>query len=225
MPHLRGPRASHRRHFESATSAGPRRPRCPRPGSRPARGVPALPEGAGAGSPDFEPVRRGGPECFFGGWGRARCRTGSRAPSFRPPTPQGSSSRRGPRTPSRRSRMLCSLIPVDIPTAATASTALSADSALTAYFGLCHNPSCSLQRFVVISHVIACPAGTRRARRPGPGGRVRPAADGRAGPFRFRKERIAPRWRSPSWRLGLRAPRSRSRSSSLALRATPRRVL
>ncbi len=81
------------------------------------------------------------------------------------------------------------LIPVDTPTAAAASTALSADSArLTAYFGfkLCLNPTCSLQRFVVLSHVIACPAGTRRARPPGTGwGRVRPAADGRAGPFRF----------------------------------------
>jgi hypothetical protein len=39
----------------------------------------------------------------------------------------------------------------------------------TAYLGLCHNPHCSLQRFVVISHVIAGPAGTRRSRPPGTG--------------------------------------------------------
>ncbi len=77
-----------------------------------------------------------------------------------------------------------SLIPVDISTAATASTALSADSALTAYFDLCHNPSCSLQRFVVLSHVIAWPAGTRRAHPPGTGWA---SAAGRRRPFRFRK--------------------------------------
>jgi hypothetical protein len=35
----------------------------------------------------------------------------------------------------------------------------------------------------------------------------------------------SPSWRSPSGRLGLRVPRSRSCSSSLARRATPRRVL
>jgi hypothetical protein len=74
----------------------------------------------------------------------------------------------------------------------------SAYFALTTYFGLCHNPACSLQHFVVLSHVIACPAGARRAARgpgraiahPGPWATVRPAADGRAGPFRFRKERM-----------------------------------
>jgi hypothetical protein len=137
MPHLRGPRASHRRHFESATSSGPRRPRCQRPGSRPARGSRLGLRARVWAAPILSPSGRGVRQDFSGRWGRARCRTGSRAPSFRPPTPQGSSSRRGPRTPSRRSRMLCSLIPVDIPTAATASTALSADSAL---IGLCHNP-------------------------------------------------------------------------------------
>ncbi len=86
---------------------------------------------------------------------------------LRLPAPQGSSSRRGPRTPSRRSRMLCSLIPVDIPTAAAASTALSADRALTACFGLCHNPPCSLQRFVVLSHAAGRPSKAGRTRPPG----------------------------------------------------------
>ncbi len=33
---------------------------------------------------------------------------------------------------------------------------------MTAYFGLCHNPHCSLQ-CCVLSHVIAGPAGTRRS--------------------------------------------------------------
>ena len=37
--------------------------------------------------------------------------------------------------------------------------------------------------------------------------------------------RFAPRGRSTSWRLGLRVPRSQRRSPSLALQATPRRVL
>jgi hypothetical protein len=105
---------------------------------------------------------------------------------------------RGRRVPETRLRRGC-LIPVDVSTAATASTAFSADSApLTSDFGSCYNPQahCSLQRFVtvvispshhdVIAPAAAGPAGTRR--RPGPGGRVRPAADGRAGPspFRFR---------------------------------------
>jgi hypothetical protein len=70
----------------------------------------------------------------------------------------------------------CVTVPADsfnIPTAATASTALS-PSLLTArrsdcLFGLCRNPYCSLQRFVVISNVIARPAGTRRSRPPGTG--------------------------------------------------------
>jgi hypothetical protein len=72
---------------------------------------------------------------------------------------------------------------------ATASTALSADSALAAY------SACAVTRIAVgsdssssVMASLAPPAPAARAR-PGPGGRVRPAAaDGRAVPFRFRKE-------------------------------------
>jgi hypothetical protein len=67
---------------------------------------------------------------------------------------------------------------------------LSADSALTAY------SACAVTRIAVCSDSSSsslsppAPADRRGApARPGPpGGRVRPAADGRAGPFRFRKE-------------------------------------
>jgi hypothetical protein len=113
---------------------------------------------------------------------------GSRSPSCRPPTRQGSSSRRGP----RRSRMLCSLLPVDILTAGTSSTALSADSALTAFsaYAITRVAVCSVSSSSVMSS-FAPPATAARAR-PGPNGRERPAANGRADPFRFRKEHSMP---------------------------------
>ncbi len=122
------------------------------------------------------------PRAFFRGLGPGTVSDRVPRPAVRPPTPQGSSSRRGPRTPPRRSLI------VDIPTAGTASTALSADSALTAY------SACAVTRVAVCSDSspsvmssLAPPAPAARAR-PGQGGRVRPAADGRAGPFQFQKE-------------------------------------
>jgi hypothetical protein len=94
--------------------------------------------------------------------------------------------------PCKNERTSCgrhAYIPVDIPTAGTASTALSADSALTAYlaYAIISVAVCSVSSSSVMSS-LAPPAPAAPAR-PGPGGRVRPATDGRAGPFRFRKER------------------------------------
>jgi hypothetical protein len=66
--------------------------------------------GPGRGPPPIlSPSWRGVPLAFFRGWGPGPVSHRVPRPAFRPPTPQGSSSRRGPQTPPRRSRMLCSL--------------------------------------------------------------------------------------------------------------------